>query len=126
MKVIRHVLFVKIMRMEIEQSFHPKEIRLLKLGGKPTDDQTLRHSILIYFCLVCSLFVFGLLFVVMFEPDLTWGMTPENKLIDSASAVASTLNNIGPGLGIVGPTQNYSNFSDLTKTLFIGFMMLGR
>ena len=126
MKVIRHVLFVKILRMEIEQSFHPKEVRLLKLAGKPADDQTLRHSILVYFGLVMSLFVFGFLFVVMFEPDLTWGMNSQNKLIDSASAVASTLNNIGPGLGIVGATQNYANFSDMTKVLFIWLMMLGR
>lgn len=126
MKVIRHVLFVKILRMEIEQSFHPKEVRLLKLAGKPADDQTLRHSILVYFGLVMSLFVFGFLFVVMFEPDLTWGLNTQNKMIDSASAVASTLNNIGPGLGIVGATENYANFSDMTKVLFIWFMMLGR
>ena len=126
MKVIRYVLFVKILRMEIEHSFHPKEVKLLKLAGKPTDDQTLRHSILVYFGLVISLFVFGFLFVVMFEPDLTWGLDTHNKMINSASAVASTLNNIGPGLGIVGATQNYANFSDMTKVLFIWFMMLGR
>ncbi len=126
MKVIRYVLFVKILRMEIEHSFHPKEIRLLKLAGKPADDQTLRHSILVYFGLVISLFVFGFLFVVMFEPDLTWGLDSNNKMIDSASAVASTLNNIGPGLGIVGATQNYANFTDMTKVLYIWLMMLGR
>ncbi len=126
MKVIRHVLFVKILRMEIEQSFHPKEVRLLKLGGKPADDQTLRHSIMVYFGLVAALFVFGFAFVVMLEPDLTWGTDPSNKLIDSASAVVSTLNNIGPGLGLVGAPENYSNFSDMTKALFIWLMMLGR
>jgi trk system potassium uptake protein TrkH len=126
LKVIRHVLFVKILRMEIEGSFQPKEIRLLKLGGKAADDQTLRHSILVYFGLIVLLFVFSFLFVMMFEPDFTWGANPENKLIDSVSAVSATLNNIGPGLGIVGATQNYSNFSFLSKSLFIWLMMLGR
>jgi trk system potassium uptake protein TrkH len=126
MKVIRHVLFAKILRMEIDHSFHPKEVRLLKLAGKPVDDQKLRHSILVYFGLIIVLFVFGLVFVVMIEPDLTWGGDPQNKLIDSASAVAATLNNIGPGLGVVGATQNYSNFCDINKVLFIWFMMLGR
>jgi trk system potassium uptake protein TrkH len=126
MKVIRHILFVKILRMEVEGSFKPKEVRLLKLGGKATDDQTLRHSILVYFCLIGMLFVFGFLFVMTFEPDVTWGVDPSNKLIDSASAVTSTLNNIGPGLGVVGATQNYSNFSFVTKSLFIWLMMLGR
>ena len=126
MKVIRHVLFVKILGMEIEHSFHPKEVRLLKLGGKATDDQTLRHSILVYFALVSLIFVFGFAFVLMVEPDVTWGVDPGNKLIDTASAVASTLNNIGPGLGVVGATENYSNFSFITKSLFIWLMMLGR
>ena len=126
MKVIRHVLFVKILGMEINHAFQPKEVRLLKLGGNTLDDQTLRHSILVYFSLVFALFVFGFLFVMLFEPNSTWGVDQSNKLIDSASAVASTLNNIGPGLGTVGATQNYSNFSFLTKSLFVLLMMLGR
>lgn len=126
MKVIRHILFVKILRMEVEGSFQPKEVRMLKLGGKATDDQTLRHSILVYFGLISILFVFGFIVVMMFEPDVTWGINNDNKLIDSASAVASTLNNIGPGLGVVGATQNYSNFSFGSKTLFVWLMMLGR
>lgn len=126
MKVIRHVLFVKILRMEMEGSFQPKEVRLLKLGGKAADDQTLRHSILVYFGLILLLFVFGFIFVMAFEPDFTWGADSSNKLIDSASAVAATLNNIGPGLGVVGATENYSNFSFLAKSLFIWLMMLGR
>ena len=126
MKVIRHILFIKILRMEVEGSFQPKEVKLLKLGGKATDDQTLRHSILVYFSLIGMLFVFGFLFVMTFEPDVTWGINPSNKLLDSASAVTATLNNIGPGLGVVGATQNYSNFSFLSKSLFIWLMMLGR
>lgn len=126
MKVIRHVLFYKIMRIEVEHAFHPKEVQLLKLGGKPTEDQTLRHSILVYFGLVTSLFIFGFAFVVMFESNLTWDDDVSNKLLDSASAVAATLNNIGPGLGVVGATENYANFSCISKALFIWLMMLGR
>ena len=126
MKVIRHVLFVKILRMEIEATFNPNEVKLLKLSGKSVDDQKLRHSILVYFALVVFLFMVSFLFVIGIEPDSTWGGPSENKLIDSASAVASALNNIGPGLGVVGPSQNYSTFSSITKTLFVLLMMLGR
>lgn len=126
MKVLRHLLFVKIMRIEVDAAFNPNEIRLLKMDGKAVEDQTLRHSILVYFSLVFLLFGFGFLFLATFEPASTWGGDTSHKLIDSASAVTSTLNNIGPGLGVVGPTQNYSNFSDLSKTLFILLMMLGR
>ena len=66
--------------------------------------------------------------VVTLEPDSTWtghGRI-EDKLIDSASGVAATLNNIGPGLGTVGATQNYAHFSPWTKLLFTWLMMLGR
>ena len=126
MKVIRHVLFAKVLGIEIERAFHPKVVRLLKLGGKPVEDDNLQHSILVYFALIIMLFVGGFLFVVCFEPNATWGLDNSNKLIDAASSVASTLNNIGPGLGTVGATQNYGHFSLLSKSVFILMMMLGR
>lgn len=126
MKVIRHILFVKILRIEVDSAHSPKEIRLLKMDGSAVEDQTLRHSIMVYFCLVFALFAFGFLFLVTLEPASTWSGDTSNKLIDSASAVTATLNNIGPGLGVVGPAQNYSNFSSLSKLLFILLMVLGR
>ena len=126
MKVIRHVLFVKILKLEIERSFHPNVVRPLKLGGKPVEDTELRRSILVYFCLVLVVFIHSWLFIVSVEPDLTWGNDAQHKLIDSASAVAATLNNIGPGLGTVGATQNYGHFSASAKLLFTWLMMLGR
>ena len=126
MKVIRHVLFVKILGIELEHAFHPKVVRLLRLGGKPVEDETLRHSILVYFSLILILFVIGFLVLTSIEPNSTWGPNADNKLLDSASAVSSTLNNIGPGLGTVGPTQNYGHFSVGSKLLFIFLMMLGR
>ena len=126
MKVIRYVLFAKILGMEIEQSFHPKVVRPLRIAGKPLEDQTVRRTTMVYFGLVIALFAFGFFFIVLVEPDLTWGASAENKLIDTASTVASTLNNIGPGLGIAGATQNYASFSPASKSLFIWMMMLGR
>jgi trk system potassium uptake protein TrkH len=126
MKVIRHLLFLKILRLEIEQAFHPTVVRPLRLGGNTVDDPDLRKNILVYFSLILVIFVFSWLFVVTVEPDSTWGASPEHKLIDSASGVAATLNNIGPGLGTVGATQNYGHFSPLTKILFVWLMMVGR
>ncbi|MCB9873014.1 MAG: TrkH family potassium uptake protein [Planctomycetaceae bacterium] len=126
LKVIRHILFLKIMRLEIEQAFHPTVVRPLRLGGKSVDDPDLRKNILVYFGLILVIFVFSWIFVVAVEPDATWGTNIEHKLIDSASGVASTLNNIGPGLGTVGATQNYGHFSPLSKFLFVWLMMIGR
>ena len=126
MKVIRHVLFAKILKLEVERSFHPTVVRPLKLGGKPVEDAELRRSILVYFCLILVVFIYCWLFIVSVEPDLTWGNDAQHKLIDSASAVAATLNNIGPGLGTVGATENYGHFSSAAKLLFTWLMMLGR
>ncbi len=126
LKVVRYILLVKILGLEIERGYQPKVVRLLKMDGKPLEDQSLRNSIVVYFSLVIALFAFGFLAMMLFEPDATWGVDTSNKVIDSASAVASTLNNIGPGLGIVGATQNYAPFSPLIKSLFIWLMMLGR
>ena len=126
MKVIRHLMAVKILGMRVDHAFQPKVVRLLRVGGKPVEDKTLPMGILVYFGLIALIFALSFLCVVMIEPDNTWGADPSHKLIDSASAVASTLNNIGPGLGEVGATRNYANFSSLTKLLFSVLMMLGR
>jgi len=129
LKVIRHVLFVKILRLELEQAFHPTVVRPLRIAGKPVEDQELRRNILVYFGLILAIFVASWLFTVTLEPAETWtqqGHPLEDKLIDGAACVAATLNNIGPGLGVIGATKNYTHFTWYTKILFIWLMMLGR
>jgi len=129
LKVIRHILFVKILRLEVEQAFHPTVVRPLRLGGEPLEQQELRKNVLVYFALILAIFIAGWLFTITVEPDGTWtdyGHQKEHKLIDAASCVAATLNNIGPGLGVIGATKNYTNFTWPTKILFIWLMMLGR
>ncbi len=129
LKVIRHILFVKILRLEVEQAFHPTVVRPLRLAGKPVEEQELRKNILVYFGLIAAIFVASWLFTITFEPDDTWtdhGHLIEHKLIDAAACVSATLNNIGPGLGVIGATKNYTNFHWWTKVLFIWLMMIGR
>ncbi|MEM6776085.1 MAG: TrkH family potassium uptake protein [Planctomycetota bacterium] len=138
MKVIRHVLFYKILRCEIERAHRPRVVRPLRVGGVAVDDPKLAHNILLYFCIVLAIFVFSWLALITLEPSSTWGVvgsastsetmadTLDDKLLDSASAVAATLNNIGPGLGVVGATRNYAGFSQGAKLLFVWLMMLGR
>ncbi len=126
MKVIRHVLLAKIIQQEVELSFRPTVVRPLRLGGKAIEDPGLRKNILVYFVILVMLFVGAWYFVVLVEPDSTWGAAADNKLIDSASAVIATLNNIGPGLGTVGVTCNYAHLSAPVKLLLTWLMMLGR
>ena len=129
MKVIRHILFLKILRLEVEQAFHPTVVRPLRLGGQPIEAQELRKNILVYFGLILAIFVFSWMLLVIIEPDATWRKgtnSIDHKLIDSATGIASTLNNIGPGLGTIGATQNYAHFTPTAKILFTWLMMVGR
>jgi trk system potassium uptake protein TrkH len=127
LKVIRHILFFKVLKLELEKAYHPTVVRPLRLGGKPTDSPDLGHGILVYFALILAIFVVSWGAIICLEPDSTWGDDSlQHKLIDSSSAVAATLNNIGPGIGIVGATQNYGHFSWWTKLNFIFLMMVGR
>jgi trk system potassium uptake protein TrkH len=129
LKVIRHILFAKILRLEVEQSYHPSVVRPLRLGGQPIEEQILRKDILVYFGLILGIFAASWIFTITVEPNSTWsdyGHSHEHKLIDAASCVAATLNNIGPGYGVVGATKNYTHFTAPTKLLFIWLMMLGR
>ena len=129
LKVIRHVLFGKVLRREVERAHRPRVVREIRVGGASVDDPSIAHNILVYFTLFFAIFGFSWIVLVTFEPDSTWGskqQAADQKLVDTASAVAATLNNIGPGLGVVGATKNYEAFSQPAKLLFTGLMMLGR
>jgi trk system potassium uptake protein len=126
LKVIRHLLFVKILRLEIEHAYRPTVVRPLRLGGRAVEEGELRKNILVYFSLILVIVVVSWVLIIALEPDATWGDHPENKLLDSASSVAATLNNIGPGLGTVGVLRNYGHFTWWSKCLFVWLMMVGR
>ncbi|NQU22976.1 MAG: TrkH family potassium uptake protein [Candidatus Nealsonbacteria bacterium] len=128
-KVIRYILFFKILRLEMEHVFHPTVVRHVQLGGKPVEDPDLRKEVVVYFGMIAAIFVVGSILLVSVEPDSTWveAHRPEReKLIDCASAVAATLNGVGPGLGIVGESENYAHFHGPSKLVLTALMLLGR
>ena len=127
MKVIRHYLLYKVLRIELEKAFHPRLVKRLKIqGDAEIDELDLKRSLLVYVAMMAVLCVISWLVIVAVEPDSTWAGDSDQKLVDSFSCVTATINNIGPGLGIVGPTQNYGAFSGFSKLFFVFLMMLGR
>ena len=128
-KVIRYVLFYKILQLELEQVFHPTVVRPVRLGGKPLENPDIRKDVVLYFGVIVVIAVIGWIALIAVEPDATWvdaGISPENKLMDCASAVAATINGVGPGLGIVGESENYSHFHSASKFILTWLMLLGR
>ncbi len=125
LKVVRFILFAKIVRLEIEQAFRPNVVRPLRLAGVAID-RAQRHQVVVYFCLVLLIFLVSWMLLLVIQPGTPWQSHESDRLIDTASAVAATLNNIGPGLGVFGPTNNYAFLAPQSKILLSVLMLLGR
>lgn len=132
-KIIRCIVLFKVLVLEGERAFRPNLIRPVRLAGRRVAD-SVGKDVLIYVGLISAIFAVSWLSLVGLESSSSvssaqWsqsGETQTSLLIDCAGAVAATLNNIGPGLGVCGPHGNYTNFSDPGKLLMSLLMLLGR
>ena len=115
LKVSRFVIIAKGIRTELYSYIHPKSVKQIKMDDKELDSSTVR-SVGIYFLTFCAIFVLSILAISVEEKDLVTNFT----------AVLATMNNIGPGLSLVGPTANFGHFSDPSKWVFIFDMLAGR
>ena len=116
LKVSRVVLLMRTVKREFQHMLHPRSIGTVRFEGKPVDNMTL-VSISTYFGLYMAIYAVLLLIV---------SLEPEFNFTSNFSAVAACYNNIGPGLSLVGPTQSYSGYSDLSKIVLAFSMLLGR
>lgn len=125
-KVIRYIFLWKILALELEQSYRPNVVRVIRIGNQPVTDNDLLKSILVYFALILLVSVISWLGLLALEPHSTWQSGVGNKLLDCLSAVAATLNGVGPGLGLVGPISNYGALHAPSKCILTALMLLGR
>lgn len=114
-KVSRFLILVKTVIKEMNSYIHPKSIKKIKMDGKCVEHEVVRSTnvYLITFVIIFSVSVFA---ISIDGKDLTTNFT----------AVAATINNIGPGLALVGPTQNFDHFSVFSKYVLMFDMMAGR
>ena len=114
-KVSRIVLLFRTMTREIEQIIHPHMVKKLKFEGRVVGQEVLR-----------SVNAFMVAYVLIFAGSTLLICLDGFDLVTSFTSVAATLNNIGPGLELVGPASNFSCFSDLSKIVLIFDMLAGR
>lgn len=114
-KVSRFVLLLKTVNKELHLFLHPKGVRKISMDGKVVEHEVVR-SINVFMTAYVLVFAFSILLVGFDNHDL----------ITNFTAVAATLNNIGPGLELVGPSQNFGLFSDPAKCVLIFDMLAGR
>ena len=114
-KVSRFLIMLKTVKKELIQLLHPRSVRRIQIDGKAIEHEVVR-STNVYMGVYLFIFAFSMLLIALNNFDL----------ITNFTAVAATLNNIGPGLSLVGPSGNFSMFSDFSKLVLIFDMLAGR
>jgi trk system potassium uptake protein TrkH len=114
-KVSRFVIAIKSIFKEFRSYIHPKSVVKVRIDKKPLDNEVVR-STNAYFITFLGIFLTSV-FLISFE---------DNDLITNFTAVAATINNIGPGLELVGPTENFAMFGTFSKYVLMFDMLAGR
>jgi trk system potassium uptake protein TrkH len=115
MKVVRIVMLLKIARFHVEKIYSPRTIRKVRLGGVVVEDEAIVATLSFFF-------LFILVFVIASLVVLALGL----DLVTGVSAVAATLNNIGPGLEKVGAIEHYAHVPEIGKVVLSLCMAMGR
>jgi trk system potassium uptake protein TrkH len=114
-KMVRHLVVLKNLRHIFTRLQHPNAVLKIRLNEKLLSEKTNR-SILSFVALYLFIFLIGSTLLTL----------TGNDPVTAASASATALGNVGPGLGTVGPMSNYSHFSILSKLIFSTLMIIGR
>lgn len=114
-KIIRHLVFVKNSYLEFKRIIHPRAVVPLKLNGAVVPPRIMTH-IIIFLLLYLLMVLFGSVAMAGLGYDF----------MTSVGAVATCLGNVGPGIGEVGPVDNFSWISAPAKLLLSALMLLGR
>ena len=115
MKVSRIMILFRTMLREFTWSRRPNQVKKVYFEGRPLDNDLVR-SVTTFLATYVFIFAGSVFLISIDNFDMTTNFT----------AVAATINNIGPGLELVGPTQNFSIYSDFSKIILIFDMLAGR
>jgi len=114
-KVMRVFILLRHAKLELKKMLHPRGVFTLWFNNRALSPALLTN-VLGFFLLYMVVYIAGVLI-------LTFG---GRDIVTSVGATAATLGNIGPGLGLVGPTSNYAFLMDWEKWLLVLFMLIGR
>ena len=115
LKVSRVLLLMKSIRRTIRKALHPRRVQPVYMDGRAVSEEVC-DNVNAYLAIYCVILVLS--FAIISVDGFSIGT--------NFSAVASCFNNIGPGFELVGATQNFSIYSDLSKIILSLDMLLGR
>ena len=114
-KVSRLLILCKSARKELQLYLHPNAVKKIKMDDKAIPHEVVRATNMFLFVYIL-IFVTSLLIISLDNLDM----------VSNFTAITATLNNIGPGLGAVGPTGNFNTYSYISKLIMIFDMLAGR
>ncbi|MBR5808817.1 MAG: TrkH family potassium uptake protein, partial [Clostridia bacterium] len=114
-KVSRILILIKTITKEIFSTVHPNATKKVAIDQRPVEHQVVR-GVNVYMAAYVIIFAASVLLISIDNFDPTTNFT----------AVLSAMNNIGPGLAEVGPTRNFSIFSDFSTLVLSADMLIGR
>lgn len=114
-KISRVIISIKSMLKEFYLMIHPKQVKKVIIDKSPIEHEVVRATNIYMVC-----------YVVVFALSVLTISIENYDLITNFTAVAATINNIGPGLELVGPTANFGFFLPFTKGVLIFDMLAGR
>lgn len=115
LKIMRIVLLLKNSSYELRRIIHPNAIIPVRFNKKPVPEHIITNVLAFFMSYLCIFFVSTILLMLVL-PDFQSAM----------GAVATSLGNIGPGLGIFGPAENFYNLHPAGKWFLSFLMLLGR
>ncbi len=115
-KVSRMIILLKTIKREIISVIRPRKVKAVMMDGKPVSEVVIKNT-LAYFAVYWFIAI-GSMFILAFVD----GFNSETTI----TAVMACLNNIGPGLNMVGPAGNFSIFSPICKIVLSLDMLIGR
>ncbi len=115
LKISRLLILFKSIPKQLSLVIHPRQIKVIKMDGHPVEHTVLRAAN-VYLVIYCFILMLSTLLISVDNFDFTTNFT----------AVASALNNIGPGLAEVGPTKSFALFSPFSKYVLMFNMLAGR
>ena len=121
-KVSRIVILFKAMIREFGNLIHPNQVKKIAIDDKPLEDEAVT-SVMTYLTTYVFIFIGSMLLISI---DQAIFNAAENTVLTNFTAVLACINNIGPGLDFVGPTQNFADFSIFSKLILSFDMLAGR
>ena len=114
-KIVRHIILIKNGLLGFKRQLHPKAIIPVRLNGHAVNESVV-YNVLAFMMVYLMTYVTGVIILAALGIDF----------MTALGAVATSLGNIGPGIGMVGPVDNFAHLSSAVKWILSFFMLIGR